>query len=381
MNSERGVCIEMKKILAFVLSLALCLSLSIPAMAAGSGMDNFQKSGTYTGQFTDMPDSYWGTRWAAVCYEYGLMKGQSASVFAPKENLSIAEAIVMACRIHETYTTGESTITNGKPWYQPYVDYAIAIGLIYADSFADYTAPAPRYLMAQLLYAAIPTEELTAINVISSVPDVPTDWVYAPAIYALYKAGVLTGNDSYGHFFPEANITRAEAAAVLARLAVPEFRQRITLLKKFSLSIEDTNFLLFAFPQANMASPDGLEYIYWNEENGSFLNLTFTASSAEGLSGAGISAFVSPEEVTQLVAPAFEGAQLTTSLLRYGDTEVYMTELLPGTQWDSFDQLCILNFLWEEKLIAVAIGGQNCDNLFQKVYDSLELLGSSRTDG
>ena len=72
----------MKKCLALVLTLALCLALAVPTMAAGSGMENFRKSDTYAGQFTDMPDSYWGTQWAAACYEYGLMKGKTADIIA-----------------------------------------------------------------------------------------------------------------------------------------------------------------------------------------------------------------------------------------------------------------------------------------------------------
>ena len=115
----------MKKILCLVLCLCLCWGLSVPAMAAESETAIFQKTNTYAGQFADLPDDYWGTQWAAVCYEYGLMKGTADDAFSPDGTVSVAEAIVMACRIHEIRTAGESTLANGTPWYQPYVDYAI----------------------------------------------------------------------------------------------------------------------------------------------------------------------------------------------------------------------------------------------------------------
>lgn len=45
-----------------------------------------------------------------------------------------------------------------------------------------------------------------------------------PAITALYQAGILTGVDGTGDFAPYNTLTRAEAAAMLARVARPELR-------------------------------------------------------------------------------------------------------------------------------------------------------------
>ena len=47
-----------KRLLSLLLTGALCLSLSAPALAAG--LENFQKTNTYTaGQFTDVPAGEW----------------------------------------------------------------------------------------------------------------------------------------------------------------------------------------------------------------------------------------------------------------------------------------------------------------------------------
>lgn len=105
----------MKKLLSLVLSLALAFSLCVPAMAASESMANFQKTATYNNQFSDVSASYWATPSIKLCYEYGFMKGTTPKQFSPTGALTVAEAIVMADRLHEIYTTGQSTLTNGEP--------------------------------------------------------------------------------------------------------------------------------------------------------------------------------------------------------------------------------------------------------------------------
>ena len=64
---------------------------------------------------------------------------------------------------------------------------------------------------------------------IESIPDVLRDPTrFAPyqidAVYALYAAGVLNGVDDAGNFAPDKTLTRAEAAAMVARVLNPELR-------------------------------------------------------------------------------------------------------------------------------------------------------------
>jgi len=51
----------------------------------------------------------------------------------------------------------------------------------------------------------------------------------APVIYGLYAKGILTVVDGRLSFHPDATVTRAEAAALCARLARPE--QRVELFQ------------------------------------------------------------------------------------------------------------------------------------------------------
>ena len=59
-----------------------------------------------------------------------------------------------------------------------------------------------------------------AINIIygKAVPDVG-NIACSSAVYKLYRAGVLTGSDVKGTFHPTSFITRAEAAAIVDRMA------------------------------------------------------------------------------------------------------------------------------------------------------------------
>ena len=113
-------------------------------------------------------------------------------------------------------------------WYQTYVDYCKENGILKKD-FADYNAPAKRRDFASILAAALPEEALEAINTVRSIPDVAKKDGDADAIYALYRSGILTGNDAQGTFGPETSINRAAAAAILTRMADPGLRKNITL--------------------------------------------------------------------------------------------------------------------------------------------------------
>lgn len=42
---------------------------------------------------------------------------------------------------------------------------------------------------------------------------------FADPVYKLYRAGILTGSDANGTFHPQTYITRAEASALVARMA------------------------------------------------------------------------------------------------------------------------------------------------------------------
>lgn len=197
--------------------------------AAEGGLANFTRVNVYTpGQFSDLSESYWGTAGAARAYELGLMQG-TGSGFDPEGNVSLAQAVTMAARLHSIYHTGtESFAPASGAWYQTYVDYAAANGIL-TTGFADYNCPAKRHEFAAILAAALPAEALEAINTVETIPDVAHSHPNGSAIYALYRAGILTGSDAAGSFLPDTPINRAAAAVIITRMADQTARMTLTL--------------------------------------------------------------------------------------------------------------------------------------------------------
>ncbi len=183
----------------------------------------------FDGQFRDVPAEQWYTPYVETAFSLSLMKGKRDDVFDPYGNVTLAEAITMAARIHSIYTTGRETFVQTGVWYQVYLDYAYENGIIpYAFYNADVKRQATRAQFAQIFAKALPEEGLAAINDIAdnAIPDVDMDMPY---VYALYRAGILTGSDSLGTFHPKTYITRAEAAAIVSRMAESNYRKSFSL--------------------------------------------------------------------------------------------------------------------------------------------------------
>ncbi len=110
---------------------------------------------------------------------------------------------------------------KAEKWYDMYVDYAVANGLITKTTFANYTRNATRAELASLFAASLPAEGFAAINDIKGIPDVDKKASYAKDLLMLYNAGVVLGSDSEGTFNPDSDIKRSEVATIINRVALP----------------------------------------------------------------------------------------------------------------------------------------------------------------
>ena len=216
-----------KRFLSVVLVLTLCSMLTLQILAADS-FSNFTVKSAYANQFSDVSPSVWFSKYVQKGFEYGLIRGVSETQFAPDKSLSLAETITLASRLHSIYLTGvepDSTVPAGGKWYDPYVSYALSKGII-AQVYADYTATATRSEVAVIFVRALPEEALGQARSIvdGTIPDVPMTEIYAPAVYKLYRVGILSGNDAQGTFSPNSNIKRSEIATICIRLVDPSER-------------------------------------------------------------------------------------------------------------------------------------------------------------
>lgn len=195
------------------------------------------KQNSYSqGHFSDVYPNQWFTDNVASAYELGLMKGKSSRVFDPYGEVTLAETITMACRIHSIYTKGYEDIppSNGGKWYQQYLDYAYQNNIISWTAYhnANVEGNATRVQFAEIMAKSLPEEGFYAMNSVQddAIPDVSSADASASFVYKLYRAGILSGGDVRGTFSPQSYITRAEAATIISRVA--ESNNRVS----FSLS-------------------------------------------------------------------------------------------------------------------------------------------------
>lgn len=221
----------MRKWSALLLAALLAAQLSLPALAAGDGRVN-----TYTeGQFTDVTADTWCAGNVKVAYEYGIMGGRRADYFDTEGGVTLAQAIVMACRIHDHFCKDAPSLPTqmGDPWYEPYLRYAEKHDLMDFEGLSAEACdrPVSRILFANALWVSMPESALKAIGSVedNAIPDLASGDANAQAVYELYRAGILTGNDAKGTFTPDQGLSRGAAAALVGRALDPSLRKAVNL--------------------------------------------------------------------------------------------------------------------------------------------------------
>ena len=204
----------MKKLAALMLAAALLAGSAL----AVTPEEAFPDKNEYPG-YADVADAAWYADAARVCYEVGLITGTDAG-FAPDRVLTVGEVAAIAARMNEA-VTGDAVpaAAPGQPWYQPYVDCLEGLGVHVPDPARQAT----RLELLTLMGGVIPEDMLAPINDIDTLPDTDDE-----TVLRFYNAGVLTGVDGWGTFAPDKSLTRAETAALVARVARPELRQSFT---------------------------------------------------------------------------------------------------------------------------------------------------------
>lgn len=223
----------MKKLLSLLLSLTVVMSLSISAFAAGPS-------------FLDVSQNHWAYQFVEQAANNGWVAGVGDGKFNPNGKVTGAEWYTMVTRaffadkIPDQVPAGQWY--SGK-WYAPYA--AAGEQLEFAERLDDYATsqdimdrPLTRAEMAAVIFKVLswydvqaPEDKLTEAE--QSIPDLNNyaleDGRRGPIIKC-YALGILAGTDSKGTFNGEADMTRAQAAVTLCRLAdVIEAKQNGTL--------------------------------------------------------------------------------------------------------------------------------------------------------
>ena len=216
----------MKRILSLVLSLVLCASLAVPALAA---------------DFSDVPPSHNFYPAVADCSSKGIVGGYPDGTFRPSATVTRSNFCVMLSRAFYpsdiTRYTNDFTTSFGSfyPNYLALANNGIWNNVsfdeeyIYTSDFAEsMNLGISRYDMAQLMtnimnargFAAGEAEKNAAASKITDYSSIPGQ--YRDAVANVYALGVI-GGYSDGSFNGGGIMNRGQAAAVIYRMtqAVP----------------------------------------------------------------------------------------------------------------------------------------------------------------
>lgn len=222
------------------LVLALALALTVPAWAAQDTPDNFVRSKTYAGQFSDLtPESTFYDNVAAL-YAYGLSVGKADGTFGLRDQLTVGQVVIFAGRIRSLYRTGDTEAGPGAHAGEDdeaaalrYLRYLQAEGVIGTELDEVLSAPATRAQVAHVLANTLPETALPPVNdaLVTQayasrkfITDVTEYTPYYRDILTLYRTGVSIGSDATGSYLPGQAITRGACAAMLTRMVDASLR-------------------------------------------------------------------------------------------------------------------------------------------------------------
>jgi spore germination protein YaaH len=168
--------------------------------------------------FNDV-QNHWAKDYVFSAYMNGWVNGFSTDAFAPDAPLTRAQAAAMLVRLfgYTPTVSGDGFDDTNGSWAEAYIDTARQYHLVsgVGGNRFDPDRPVSRQEIAVMLNNIL-YYTTSGQPVFSDVTKDSNSWSY-DAIAALSEAGVITGRPD-GSFLPQANLNRAEMAALLTRI-------------------------------------------------------------------------------------------------------------------------------------------------------------------
>ena len=196
--------------------------------ASAPSMDNFKISGAnYSKHYFDVTKGAWYSpvknKYLQTADELGILLPDNYLRFRPDEKITVGQLIRAAVMINRIYNGYEGLICKNDGNYGAYRDYAENCGIILRGEFPDLTKEATRQEMAYVFSQALPKECLAQISSVDAISDMEMSLKYYECALTMAGAGVMSVSED-GEFRPDANVTRAEAAAMIEKLVHPGSR-------------------------------------------------------------------------------------------------------------------------------------------------------------
>ena len=213
-----------KKIIAGMLSALLLTTTSISVFA--EGVENFNWNNTPS-VFSDVPSTAWYYNDVSKTSASGIINGIGNNQFNPDGTLTHAEAMTLMAKVHAIYQYGNADIISeyratSDHWASSIYNYCVDHNLPTPNE-SEFDTNISRGTMARYFRQSLPTAAFnTGVqNDLSLAPEETNNQM----VQDLFKAGIMVG-DNYGFRLSD-SITRAEAAAIIHRVANPDVRVQV----------------------------------------------------------------------------------------------------------------------------------------------------------
>jgi len=197
--------------------------------------------------FTDLPDTHWVRPFLQILYRieleafHGIRQSDGTYHFEPSRNMTRAEFAAIVVRsfdLHDQAAPNPFGDVSDDAWYAPYVASAAAAGVVQGVNPAgtmfapdgDLTRQEAFVMFARVCmsFPFFPIPETETATALAGFRDAGylASWAVEEAAFLAYHrltVGSAYGMDAYGndivYLHPQRNISRAEVATLLARVA------------------------------------------------------------------------------------------------------------------------------------------------------------------
>lgn len=255
-----------KRIAALILA---CVLMTVSALAAENTVDNFTRTRTYAGEFSDLASDSPFYENVTALYEYGLTVGKGDGTFGLTDTMTVGQDCDFCRTDPQPVPYGGSGGRCGRPgrrWDCGGTVSALLTGRRRSGNRAGW--PSDHYgdpaQVAHVLANTLPEGVLTKINDAQVtegyasrryITDVTEYTPYYQDILLLYRWGISQGSDETGSFYPDQPITRGAAAAMLTRLLDPDLRLTLEWDVPLANSAVGTTLASLVEPGTYIASP------------------------------------------------------------------------------------------------------------------------------
>lgn len=178
-------------------------------------------------KFSDVKETDWFAPYLNTVVQAGYMSGVPGGKFDPNGVVNWAQLLTVAARMRNDLDGTTIPVSNydWDHWSHPYISYCAEnyiiteeYALMFIEGTNNYDNVADRQFAANVLYKAYRGEGITPLTSIV-IPDFDKISLgFQRTAQDFVDSGIMTGVDKANTFNPNGSLTRAQLAAIIARI-------------------------------------------------------------------------------------------------------------------------------------------------------------------